>query len=83
MTAEEKRIRMIYGDILMTQSQLDGLAKWMDDDIREAVHREFAPCEPAEFLVEYLIRQPEFESVVWEFGYYPWTGARKESAYKF
>ena len=26
----------------------------MDDDLREAVHAEFAPCEDAEFLARYM-----------------------------
>lgn len=28
----------------------------MDDDIRESVHNDIAPCTEAEFLREYLIR---------------------------
>ena len=32
----------------------------MDDDIREQVHGELAPCTPEEFLKRYLELDPEF-----------------------
>lgn len=32
------------------------LVNIMDDDIREAVHRDLAPCTELEFLAEYLKR---------------------------
>ena len=34
----------------------DAIANVMDDDIREAVHRNLAPCTEAEFLAAYLER---------------------------
>lgn len=33
---------------------LDTLATYMDDDTREAVHAELAPCTDLEFLCRYL-----------------------------
>jgi hypothetical protein len=36
----------------------DAIANVMDDDIREAVHSEMAPCTEAEFLAAYLERAP-------------------------
>ena len=34
----------------------DAIVDMMDDDIREAVHSEIAPCTEAEFLAAYLDR---------------------------
>lgn len=34
----------------------DAIASMMDDDTREAVHRDLAPCTEAEFLAAYLER---------------------------
>ena len=34
------------------------IAHYMDDDTREAVHRDLAPCTEAEFLAAYLERAP-------------------------
>ena len=34
----------------------DAVANMMDDDTREAVHAELAPCTEAEFLAAYLER---------------------------
>lgn len=39
---------------------LDLLATYMDDDIRERVHSELAPCMPEEFLSRYLELDPDF-----------------------
>jgi hypothetical protein len=33
---------------------LDTMLNYMDDDTREAVHNELAPCTDAEFLTRYL-----------------------------
>lgn len=37
---------------------LDTLAQYMDDDTREQVHMELAPCSDLVFLREYLERAP-------------------------
>ena len=37
----------------------------MDDDIREEVHREMAPCTEEEFLSRYIELDPAFEDVLW------------------
>ncbi len=44
----------------LTQEDLDAIAVVMDDDIREEVHSEVAPCHPGEFLTAYLDRDPGF-----------------------
>jgi hypothetical protein len=33
---------------------MEAIANYMDDDTREAVHAEIAPCTDAEFLARYL-----------------------------
>lgn len=43
---------------------MDVIAVYMDDDKREQVHFELAPCEPEEFLKRYLELDPEFECVL-------------------
>lgn len=37
---------------------LDTIAVYMDDETREAVHNDLAPCTEEEFLTEYLRRAP-------------------------
>lgn len=44
----------------ITLTQLDAMARIMDDDKREQVHVELAPCEPKEFLTRYLELDPDF-----------------------
>lgn len=38
---------------------LDTMAEYMDDDTREAVHNEIAPCTDLEFLERYLEIAPD------------------------
>lgn len=49
----------------ISQKIMDTIASYMDDDIREQVHYELAPCTPEEFLIRYLDLYPEFEAVLW------------------
>lgn len=37
----------------ITQEKMDAIAVLMDDETREKVYRELAPCEPIEFLKRY------------------------------
>lgn len=46
------------------QKTMDAIAVYMDDDKREKVHFELAPCEPEEFLKRYLELDPDFEDVL-------------------
>lgn len=59
-----------YGDEFeLDQDLMDAIAYYMDDDIREQVHGELAPCKPEEFLVRYCELAPEFEDLLkGEFG---------------
>jgi len=36
----------------------------MDDETREAIHREFAPCSERYFIERYLEKDSEFEQVL-------------------
>ena len=48
----------------ITQEEIDILAVYMDNDVRERVHSELAPCTPTEFLKRYLIYKPDFSTIV-------------------
>lgn len=51
-----------YGeDFKLTQELMDTIASYMDDDKREQVHAELAPCDPEEFLKRYLELDPDFD----------------------
>lgn len=49
----------------ISQSLMDVIATYMDDDIRERVHFELAPCTPEEFLIRYIELDPDFETLLW------------------
>lgn len=54
-----------YGEeYKLDQELLDTIGTYMDDDKREQVHFELAPCEPEEFLKRYLELDPEFKGVL-------------------
>lgn len=44
----------------VNQVSLDEIAVYMNDEIREQVHAELAPCTPEEFLTRYLQLDCEF-----------------------
>lgn len=47
----------------------DAIVSYMDDEIREQVHAELAPCTEEKFLMRYMELDKEFDSVLWvEFG---------------
>ena len=43
---------------------MNAIASYMDDEIREELHNEIAPCEPEEFLKKYMERDPDFEELL-------------------
>lgn len=70
----EKSIRRKGGIAIMfkfthaiTQELMDTIATYMDDEIREQVHAEIAPCEPEEFLRRYLELDSEFSELLESF----------------
>lgn len=48
----------------LTEKVLDTIASYMDDDKRERVHFELAPCKPEEFLKRYLELDSYFEKLL-------------------
>lgn len=42
----------------------DAIVNYMDDDHRETVHAELAPCTEIEFLRRYLDLDPDFEKLL-------------------
>lgn len=59
-----------YGkEFTLTQELLEVIATYMNDDIRERLHCEIAPCEPEFFLKEYSKRDSGFKELLYdEFG---------------
>lgn len=54
-----------YGENFeLTQELMDTIGSYMDDDMREDVHAELAPCTPEEFLKRYLELDPDFEELL-------------------
>lgn len=51
-------------DFILSEEFLDTIAALMDDETREAVHAELAPCTPDSFLKRYLEISPAFESIL-------------------
>lgn len=53
-----------------TADAIHVIANYMDDEIREQVHRELAPCTFPEFLDRYVELDPVFEDLLEsEFGF--------------
>lgn len=48
----------------LSQEELDVIATYMDDDIRESVAFDLAPCTPIHFLREYVSRDENFEELL-------------------
>lgn len=48
----------------VTYSDMDIIAEYMDDCLREYIHFHYTPCTPGEFLREYIKREPSFEDVL-------------------
>ena len=54
-----------YGeDYKLDQETMDTIASYMDDEIREDLHGDLAPCEPEEFLIRYIERDPGFAELL-------------------
>lgn len=48
----------------LTYELLDIIATYMNDEIRESVHIELAPCTPEEFLRRYVELDPDFKELL-------------------
>ena len=56
-----------YGEKFnLDKNLLDALVTYMNDDIREDVHFDLAPCSEEEFLDAYVKRDTEFEKLLHE-----------------
>lgn len=53
----------IYGRAI-TNEDMNNIASYMDDEIREALHSELAPCTHEEFISAYLEKDPEFIEIL-------------------
>lgn len=54
---------------MIDADEMDSIATYMRDDVRERVHFELAPCSNEEFLIRYLQYDPNFEvTLKTEFG---------------
>ena len=49
---------------MLKETVMLAIVNLMDDEIREQVHRELAPCTDMEFLRRYVELDPEFGSVL-------------------
>ena len=49
---------------MIDSDEMSTSATYMNDDIREHVHFELAPCSNEEFLVRYLQHDPDFEATL-------------------
>lgn len=54
----------IYNGKKITDKDMAAIASYMQDDIREEVHAEKAPCTNEEFLEAYLERDPAFQDLL-------------------
>lgn len=50
----KEELLMIKVRELLSKFDMDALVNYMDDDIRERVHIDLAPCENAKFLARYM-----------------------------
>lgn len=55
---------IMYDEDRVLNSHWDEVVNLMDDEKREQVHRELAPCTNEEFLGRYLELDPDFENVL-------------------
>ena len=54
-----------YGkEYKMNEEEWENIASYMNDEIREDLHFEMAPCEPEEFLRAYVEKDPDFEELL-------------------
>lgn len=54
-----------YGkEFTLTQELMNIISSYMDNEMRESVHHELAPCEPQEFLKRYLELDPDFNQLL-------------------
>ena len=45
----------------LTNEEMNDIASYMNDDLREAIHLELAPCTNEDFILTYCNAEPTFE----------------------
>lgn len=54
-----------YGrEYKLNEEEMENIATYMNDEIREDLHFEMAPCDPEGFLRAYVGRDPDFEELL-------------------
>lgn len=54
-----------YGEeYKLNTEEMENIATYMNDEIREDLHFEMAPYEPEEFLRAYVEKDPDFEELL-------------------
>lgn len=54
-----------YGESYkLNDNDLEAIAVYMNDEIREELHNRLAPCTNETFLTEYVKRDPAFEELL-------------------
>ncbi len=48
----------------LTEKDMEVIANYMDDALREQLHQELAPCSPTKFVDAYVQADPDFEDVL-------------------
>lgn len=48
----------------LTEKDMEVIANYMDDALREQLHQELVPCSPAKFVDAYVQADPDFEDVL-------------------
>jgi len=61
---EEMKMKRYNEEIKIDNELMSTIASYMDDEIRETVHAELAPCTNEEFLDRYTDLDPEFVSLL-------------------
>lgn len=62
----EHETALSFDDVMDDFNAVDMLtiSSYMDDDVREYVHRYFAPCTEELFLVAYCVKDPDFSDLL-------------------
>lgn len=48
----------------ITNELMDTIATYMDDEIREKIHNEYAPCSNEYFIEKYIEQDPAFNELL-------------------
>lgn len=50
---------------LIDSKLMETISNYMNDDIRESIHFDFAPCSNEDFLKAYCKADPDFSILLW------------------